>query len=630
MDCTPPRRLTERRSTASLGFLAGMSLSLAGCLSGEGGSDQISISPQRVSIEAGSAPVVFTATTPPNAGHIVWLLDGPGVLTSQTDTSSVFIPPATVLAPISATVSAVLASGAQASARIEIRPPDLLTPDGGATPDGGPAGDALRIIPSLATVYAGSPSIDFTAVPPSGIGAVSWFLVGPGTLSFPASLVARYTPPSDAMVDTGAVLTAQLSAPSQTARADILVRRPVGTLTVAVTIPPGSGLMPTIIVSGPGGFTRLVRSSETLPGLAVGTYRADARTELVAGPIVTSAYAPHVVGSPAVVAAGGTTQIEVTYAARQGSGHLFLADPISSRLDGYSGPQLASSGTVTASIQIERTGGFGAALGSDGDLWVASDPFTLTKYAAPHLESGALPDVRLGGTPDGVLAFVSGLAFDSGGNLWLASNPPPGPDTNRRILKFSASALRVSDPNPTPEVTLNSTTRWYPVSLAFDRAGNLWLTDFTNDRLVKFAPAQLSSSGAPAPTTVISNVSPGYPLSSPIDLAIDADGDLWVSNLLVGSPTDLIMYTASQAQAGGSPNPAIRLGRPTLPSVRGIAFDATGGAWMAVPGGLARLSRAQLFGGGAPPPQIFVRDSSIQFATSLVFDPPPAGVPLYR
>ena len=51
---------------------------------------------------------------------------------------------------------------------------------------------------------------------------------------------------------------------------------------------------------------------------------------------------------------------------------------------------------------------------------------------------------------------------------------------------------------------------------------------------------------------------------------------------------------------------------------------------MAVPGGLARLSRAQLFGGGAPPPQIFVQDSSIQFATSLVFDPPPAGVPLYR
>jgi len=602
-----------------------MSMSLAGCLSGEGSSDQISISPDKVSIEAGGAPVVFTASTPPNAGRIVWLLDGPGVLTSQTDTSAVFIPPATVLAPTSATVSAVLASGAQASARIEIRPPDLFAPDGG------PAGDALRIIPSSATVFAGSPPIDFRAVPPSGIGAVSWLLVGRGTLSFPGALVARYTPPSDAPVDSGAVLTAQLSTPSQTARADILVRRPVGTLTVAVTVPPGSGLMPTIIVTGPGGFARMVRASETFPGLPVGTYRADARTEVVAGSIVTSAYVPHVVGNPAVVTAGGTAQIEVIYAARQGSGHLWLADPISSRLGGYSGAQLASSGTVTASIQIEQAGGFGAALGGDGDLWVVSDPFTLTKYAAPHLGPGALPDVQLGRrTRGGVLDYVSGLAFDSGGNLWLASNPPPGPDTNRRILKFSASALRVSDPDPTPEVILNSTTSWYPVTLAFDRAGNLWLADFTNDRLVKFAPAQLASSGTPAPTTGISNVSPGYPLSSPIDLAIDADGDLWVSNLAVGHPTDLIMYTASQAQAGGSPNPAIRLGRPTLPSVRGIAFDATGGAWMAVPGGLARLSRAQLFGGGAPPPQIFVQDTSILFATSLVFDPPPAGVPLYR
>src|SRR5262249_27834975 len=190
-----------------------------------------------------------------------------------------------------------------------------------------------------------------------------------------------------------------------------------------------------------------------------------------------------------------------------------------------------------------------------------------------------------------------------------------GPDTNRRILKFLASALRLSDSDPTPAVTLYGTTSWYPVTLAFDRAGNLWLADFTNDRLVKFTPAQLASSGAPTPATVISNVSPGYPLSSPIDLAMDADGNLWVSNLAAG-PTDLVMYTASQAQAGGSPNPAIRLARPTLRSVRGIAFDVGGGAWMAVPGGLARLSHAQLFGGGAPPPEIFVQDSSILYATS--------------
>ena len=619
------------RSTASLGFVAGVSVALAGCIFGEGSSDQISISPERVSIEAGSAPVVFTASTPPNAGHIVWLLDGPGALTSQTDTSAVFTPPATVLVPTSATVSALLGSGARASAHIEIRLPDLFTPDGG-TPDGGPpVGDALRIIPASATVFAGSPPIDFRAVPPNGSAAVSWSLIGPGTLSFPGPLIARYTPPSDAAVDIGALLTAQLTAPSQTGRADILVRRPVGTLTLAVSVPPGSGLVPTIYVTGPGGFARTVRASQTLPGLPVGIYRADARTELVVESIVTNAYVPNVVGNPAVVAAGDTARIQVTYAARRGSGHLWLNDGIASRLGGYSGAQLASSGTVTASIQIQQTGGFGAALGSDGDLWVAADPFTLTKYAAAHLERGAVPDVRLGrATRGGVLDYLSGLAFDSGGNLWLASNPPPGPDTNRRILKFSASGLRVSNPDPTPEVTLYSTTRWYPVTLAFDRAGNLWLADFINDRLVKFTPAQLASSGAPAPTTVISNVSPGYPLRSPIDLAIDADGDLWVANLSAEQPTDLIMYTATQAQAGGSPNPAIRLGRPTLLSVRGIAFDATGGAWMAVPGGLARLSHAQLFGGGAPLPQIFVRDSSILFATALLFDPPPAGVPLYR
>jgi hypothetical protein len=89
------------------------------------------------------------------------------------------------------------------------------------------------------------------------------------------------------------------------------------------------------------------------------------------------------------------------------------------------------------------------------------------------------------------------------------------------------------------------------------------------------------------------------------------------------------MYTATQALAGGSPNPAIRIARPTLRNSRGLAFDGSGGLWMAIPGALARFSRSQLSGGGAPTPQI-IQDSSLVIPVALMFNPPPSGIPLYR
>ncbi len=610
-----------------LALLAVLSVAGGACLSDDARSDRIVISPAKVSIAAGSAPVLFTATAPPNVGRIVWSLEGPGALENQADASVAFRPPATVPTTTPAAVTATVASsGVRASADIEIIPPDA-----GTRPDGGAPEPILRITPASAAIFAGAVPIEFRAVVSGGAGVVTWSLEGPGSLSFPSPLVALYAPPLNVALDTNALLTAQLSTPGHTARAGILVRRPVGNLAIAVGLPPGSGLRPRVTVTGPRGFARVVSASETLYGLAVGNYRVTAGTELVAGRIVTVAYVARIVGSPAVIVAGGTARVEVNYAVRRGSGQLWVAGGSMARLRAYSGAQLETSGTVTSSIQIESGGGFGAALGGDGDLWVAGDPFTLLKYAAAHLESGGLPDVRLGtGSRGGVLDYLSGMAFDAAGNLWLASNPPPGPDQNRRILKFAASTLRVSDPNPIPEVTLRGTSFWHPVALAFDRGGNLWAADFINDRLVKFSPAQLLADGAPVPTTVLSNVSPGYPLSSPIDLAIDADGNLWVANLSTDRPTDLVMYTATQAQAGGSPNPAIRIGRPSLPWVRGLAFDATGGLWMGIPGALVRFSRAQLSGGGAPPPQIVVQDGALTSPAFLVFNPPPPGVPLFR
>jgi sugar lactone lactonase YvrE len=411
-----------------------------------------------------------------------------------------------------------------------------------------------------------------------------------------------------------------------------LVQRPVGNLAIQVGIPAGIALRPNVSIIGPRGFARPLSTSELLSGLIPGSYSAVANPEVSPGTIVSTVYAPHIRGSPAQVAPGGTAIIDVAYNARRGSGHLWVVDAGSVRLRAYGGGSLSSPGTVSAGIIIgsgESGYATSGVLAADGDVCVLLDPFTLARYTSGHLESGATPDVVLGnGREGGWMNYVLGLAFDPSGNLWLASNAPTGA-TDRRILKFSASRLRATDPNPTPDVIIRGPSNWYPAALAFDRAGNLWAADFMTDRLVKFSPSQLLSDGAPAPSTIISNVAPSNPLSHPIDLAFDADGNLWSSNLGGEQSSELVMYTATQALAGGSPNPAIRIARPTLRNSRGLAFDGSGGLWMAIPGALARFSRSQLSGGGAPTPQI-IQDSSLVIPVALMFNPPPSGIPLYR
>jgi sugar lactone lactonase YvrE len=615
----------RKRATAAV-LLALMSAVCGACISADDNpSADISVSPSRLNVAAGGSPVVLTATVGANAGRINWSLDGPGALAPHGDSAVTYSPPATVSASLTAVVTATLAdSGKRASAEIHVDPPDAGVFAGD---------DSLRISPVSSTVYAGGPAVDFTAVV-AGPSSLTWTLSGPGSLSFTTPLIARYLPPASVDVDTGAVLTAHLLGSSSAASTTILVRRPVGNLAVNVDVPAGSGLRPNITVSGPGGFTRTVSGSEVLAGLAVGSYSAVPSAELVTGSIVGTVYVPRITGSPASIPAGGTAAIDVVYSARVGSGHLWVADSDAPRLESYAGGQLAGSGTVRGDTELGLTpfsSPISGALGSNGDLWFARDAFTVVRFSPARQTSGAAPDVVLGmGRSGGFMDYVSGLAFDSSGNLWLASNPPPGLGTNRRILKFGASKLLASDTSPLPDVTLLSSSYWYPRPLAFDRAGNLWAADFSNDRLMKFAPSQLLADGAPAPATIISNVGPGNPLHHPIDIAIDGDGNLWVANLADESPADLVMYSATQAMAGGSPNPAIRIARPSLRFARGLAFDASGGLWMGVPGALARFSRTQLSSGGSPTPQTLVQDSALVRPTALVFSPPAEAIPLYR
>src|SRR5262249_52255359 len=159
----------------------------------------------------------------------------------------------------------------RASAMITVRP----APGGGeATSSGDPI---LTISPPASSVYAGASAISFSA---SGVGAaaaVSWSLSGLGSIAVSGPFTVSYLPPDAVAAATAAVLTASLASPSRSASANITVRRPLGTLTIEVSVPSGSALAPQIAVTGPNGFSRAISSSQTFSGVLAGSYAVATR-----------------------------------------------------------------------------------------------------------------------------------------------------------------------------------------------------------------------------------------------------------------------------------------------------------------------------------------------------------------
>jgi sugar lactone lactonase YvrE len=579
----------------------------------------MSITPSNAEAIAGGAPILLTVTGTWIAGSVSWSVEGPGSISPVDQFTASYVPPISVTATSSATVRALSSTGRRALAAITVRPDDGL----------------LTVVPPTASVYAGGAPILFSANVMGSTGTVSWSLSGPGTMSVVGALSASYTPPASVARDATAVLTALLSNPSRAVPANIAVRQPLGNLTVDVSVPAGSGLVPTIRVDGPNGFSRSLRSSQTFTGVLAGIYTVNTRTESLAGPIATRIYQPTTVGAPATVRPGGASRVDANYRLRPGSGHLWAVDPYGMRLRAYAGSQLGASGSVQASIDIAAgTSSFpmSAAMGANGQLWVALNPFTLARYSSVSLVSGSQPpDVTLGGAPGGFLDFTLGLAFDSSGNLWLTSNAPSGGPGYRRLLKYSSQRLTASAPNPAPDLTIRSPVYWYPSALAFDAAGNLWVADSVNHKLLRYNRNQLSQDGIPAPAVTLANSAPRVPLSMPVDLAFDQGGNLWVANLGDGSPPGtLIMYTPSQAAAGGVPNPTITIARSSLRGPRGMAFDASGGLWFGVNQGLVRYAPSQLLSSGEPTPQTVVRDPAMDSPLAVIFNPPSADTPLFR
>jgi|GEM_PF-3496059 sugar lactone lactonase YvrE len=173
-------------------------------------------------------------------------------------------------------------------------------------------------------------------------------------------------------------------------------------------------------------------------------------------------------------------------------------------------------------------------------------------------------------------------ALSSGGNLWVADSG------GNSVIEIPSTSLTQSG-EIAPAITIaNPAGKNYllgPHGVAMDAQGDLWVSNYATDTLVEYTAQQLTSNPTQqpftfAPAVIISNPTGKFDLVGPATIEFDAEGDLWVANL---AGNTVVEYGASQLTSSGSPTPQTTIANPTttpattyLLAPHGLAFDAAG------------------------------------------------------
>ena len=125
----------------------------------------------------------------------------------------------------------------------------------------------------------------------------------------------------------------------------------------------------------------------------------------------------------------------------------------------------------------------------------------------------------------------SGLAIDQKGNVWVANY------LGNSVSRISSTGTVVSNGGYTANGTLSS-----PQATAIDGNGNVWIGSFHAGYLTELAGASSTNPGQPISPTL--GWAPDAQLFGAFAIAIDASGNLWVSNLYGASVTEFIGMAA--------------------------------------------------------------------------------------
>jgi hypothetical protein len=222
--------------------------------------------------------------------------------------------------------------------------------------------------------------------------------------------------------------------------------------------------------------------------------------------------------------------------AADSNGNIFIAN--NTVLDGSGGTNAVMLNPTTSTYtqlpgDDEVEGATAIAPDTSHGVWITSG----TDYSVTHIKS----DGSLGVAVD-CCGPASAVALDTSGEVWMANSI----DTSNNINDDTDSgsvALLGSDGSIVQDfITGGGITN--PSGLVLDAAGSVWISNLhTGDNTIKYETiSELSGVASTSPGTALSP-STGYGLDAklllPYGLAVDASGNVWVSNK--GSD-DLVMF----------------------------------------------------------------------------------------
>jgi len=319
------------------------------------------------------------------------------------------------------------------------------------------------------------------------------------------------------------------------------------------------------------------------------------------------------------------------------SGNLWVADQNNNRVLEYKAPfstheaaslvigQSSFTGSATATTSTGLSGPTGLAFDSSHNLWVVdmgnsrvleyTAPFSTGEAATLVIGQSSFTSSDFTDTNSTGLSYPTGLAFDSGGNLWVADQ------SNNRVLEYKtpfstheAASLVIGQPGftttntgATTQTNLNGVK-----ALAFDSSGNLWVVDFRQSRVLEYTTpfstheaaslviGQSSFTSRECAFTSTCVASPTN-LFDPNALSFDSSGNLWVAD---GDNNRVLEYAApfsthevaslvigqSSFTGNAAATSSTGLGGP-----EGLAFDSGHSLWVAD----YANSRVLQFGGSA-------------------------------
>jgi hypothetical protein len=404
-----------------------------------------------------------------------------------------------------------------------------------------------------------------------------------------------------------------------------------GTLKVEVTGLP-EGVAAEIMIEGPGKALAPIASGD-LEDIEAGNFTVTISRAFDEDPIVRTVFEPSITGTEFCLADGGTQTIEVEYAAIPSSNKLWMPTDQDDELAGFSSAAIAETGITDASALINAPAGRAIAFDRDGNMWAfgatTAEAHVVRFPAASLGESGDVEaDISINVPEVSCLPAMRSLAFDMAGNLWLSV-------CGDEIHRIPAEDLNTSG-DKTSDAMFNGVTD--NAGIAFDSDGNLWVAGDT--ALVRFDASRLGEIDSDPPDSALSVSRAGMP-AQPIQashLAFDAEGNAWGvdfggSTIFQVAASDLLAVGDLDVEAAVS----FVVEVSALPNTP--AFDDGGGLWIgltntAAGGTFGRFSPEQLTmssGTGDPvTPEILITSTSIGADLPVAFFPAAKDLPLFH